>query len=330
MNPMTTTESSSLEQLPIVSSIESNSGLSISIHPLVLLNISDHYTRSKLQNPTTVNIYGALLAQQSGRDIDIIHSFEFSLQQDGKSIDQVYMSTKLEQMKQVFPELDFMGWYTTGTTPTELDLIIHEQFLSRNESSLFLQLDPSAITGEHHKSLPVGMYESLYDTNHELHKLMFVKTPYKIETNEAERIAVDHVAKPDMSSIDSSLGSSLASYMTTQKNAVIMLHARLQFLQKYLQDTKTGAIPTDHDILRQISSICSRSPVIDQSIFDDQFSREYNDVLLVGYLASITKGINTINDLVDKFNLAHGTTNLPRTQQAGSSSNRKGRRSHVV
>jgi COP9 signalosome complex subunit 6 len=29
-------------------------------------------------------------------------------------------------------------------------------------------------------------------------------------------------------------------------------------------------------------------------------------VLLVAYLASITKGLNTVNDLVDKFNLVNG------------------------
>ncbi|KAI9487391.1 MAG: hypothetical protein EXX96DRAFT_553019, partial [Benjaminiella poitrasii] len=38
--------------------------------------------------------------------------------------------------------------------------------------------------------------------------------------------------------------------------------------------------------------------------------QEYNDVLLVAYLASITKGLNSINDLVDKFNLVNGNQNL--------------------
>lgn len=51
----------------------------------------------------------------------------------------------------------------------------------------------------------------------------------------------------------------------------------------------------------------------------------------MGYLASITKGINTVDDLVDKFNLAYGATNLPKTQTSGgagpsaSSYPRKGR-----
>ncbi|KAI8344278.1 maintenance of mitochondrial structure and function-domain-containing protein [Chlamydoabsidia padenii] len=329
---MTSMDTSDDNSTPIVSTQESNSGLSISIHPLVLLNISDHHTRTRLQiQSDEVNICGALLAQQSGRDIDIINSFEVPL--DETTIDQNYLITKLDQLKQVFPNLDFIGWYSTGTTPTERDLKIHGQFLEKCESSLFLQLDPRAITNEtSQKSLPVGMYESIYDLSHqEIPRVQFVKNHYKIETNEAERIAVDHVAKPDMSSHESSLGSSLGSYLTTQKNAALMLHTRLQFLQTYLQDTKNGVIPVDHDILRQISSLCLRSPVTDQAAFDDQFTREYDDVLLVGYLASITKGINTVDDLVDKFNLTYGAINLPKASQvAGPSSHRKGRRSHAA
>lgn len=30
-------------------------------------------------------------------------------------------------VRQVFPHLDFMGWYTIGVAPTELDLKIHDQ-----------------------------------------------------------------------------------------------------------------------------------------------------------------------------------------------------------
>lgn len=30
-------------------------------------------------------------------------------------------------VKQVFPTLDFMGWYSLGPKPTESDLKLHEQ-----------------------------------------------------------------------------------------------------------------------------------------------------------------------------------------------------------
>ncbi|SAM08813.1 hypothetical protein [Absidia glauca] len=127
MNCMDTSDDS---HFPVVSTQESNSGLSISIHPLVLLNISDHHTRTRLQTHSEeVNICGAILAQQSGREIDIINSFEVPLDPAELTIDPTYLDTKLDQLKQVFPNLDFIGWYSTGTTPTERDLKIHSQLV---------------------------------------------------------------------------------------------------------------------------------------------------------------------------------------------------------
>ncbi|KAI7860545.1 maintenance of mitochondrial structure and function-domain-containing protein [Circinella umbellata] len=292
----------------IVSSVQASSGLSISIHPLVLLNISDHYTRLKLQDPAIAKkgrIYGAILAQQSGRDIDIINSFELPMPQQDK-VDLDYLAMKQEQLKQVFPHLDFMGWYSLGITPNESDLKIHEQLLQVNESAIYLQLDPAGIAGGA-KEFPVKIYESAMDIIDEQARLVFVRAPYQIETNEAERVAVDHVAKPSTSSRDASLSNAMISHLTTQRNAIAMLHARIQFLQQYLQDAKEEKIPLDHDIVRQISSLCRRSPLMNSKEFNEQFAVEMDDVLLVAYLATITKGMDTMNDLIDKFNLGHGT-----------------------
>ncbi|KAI8354051.1 maintenance of mitochondrial structure and function-domain-containing protein [Blakeslea trispora] len=318
----------------IVLDIQSSSGLSISVHPLVLLNISDHYTRTKLQNPSVAEngkLYGALLASQSGRDIDIINSFELlSIAQDQPiELDKSFLLYKLEQLKQVFPQLDFMGWYSLGSTPTETDLKLHEQFLQINESALFLQLDPSSLVNDVGiRDFPVNIYESIVDIVNEHTRLAFIKAAYRVETGEAECIAVDHVAKPSTSSADTGLGNTLIAHLTTQRNAIAMLHTRIQFLLRYLQDAQSGQIPMDHDIIRQISSLCRRSPILEKKAFESQFSTEYDDVLLVAYLATITKGLNTVNDLVDKLNLVNGGHSSSSNKTM--SMNKKGRVSNLL
>lgn len=76
------------------------SSVSVSLHPLVVMNISDHFTRVRVQQeePTTTHkgvyskwstpwgtycppfphaiVYGALLGVQEGRNIEICNSFE--------------------------------------------------------------------------------------------------------------------------------------------------------------------------------------------------------------------------------------------------------------
>lgn len=44
--------------------------------------------------------------------------------------------------KQVFSDLDFLGWYTTGEGPTEQDIKVHKQICVINECPILLQMNP--------------------------------------------------------------------------------------------------------------------------------------------------------------------------------------------
>ena len=49
------------------------------LHPLVLVNVSDHYTRFKAQlqaGEEPAMVMGCLLGTQSGREVEIFNSFE--------------------------------------------------------------------------------------------------------------------------------------------------------------------------------------------------------------------------------------------------------------
>lgn len=89
-------------------------------------------------------MYGALIGKQKGRNIEIMNSFEllFTCIGDDVIIDREYYTTKEEQFKQVFSEMDFLGWYTTGDMPTEKDIRVHKQLCEINESPVLLKLDP--------------------------------------------------------------------------------------------------------------------------------------------------------------------------------------------
>ncbi|CAH1767724.1 5663_t:CDS:2 [Entrophospora sp. SA101] len=238
-----------------------------------------------MQTQSDVTVLGALLGRQSGRDVEITNSYELAYDLiDGRiHINNEYFVTKQEQFRQVFPQFDFLGWYTLGIQPTEEDIEIHKQMVTS-------------------KNLPITVYESIIDIINGQAQTLFIKSQYKIETGEAERIAVDHVAHITIG--DGSEGSSLIAHLTTQRNAIKMLHTRIKLLHKYLVNSKNDPSTVDHDILRQIAGLCNRLPTIDGSDFNQEFLTEYNDVLLTSYLATITKGTNCVNELVDKFNIA--------------------------
>lgn len=44
--------------------------------------------------------------------------------------------------------MDFLGWYTTGETPTPADVNIHKQICEINECPILLKLNPNARNGD--------------------------------------------------------------------------------------------------------------------------------------------------------------------------------------
>ncbi|TPX36513.1 hypothetical protein SmJEL517_g01357 [Synchytrium microbalum] len=291
----------------VVTDAINNSGLTVTVHPLVIMNISDHTTRTRIMsgNPVWPLVIGALLGTQVGREVQIYDSYEipFVTVEGLHALDKNYFVQKQEQYKQVFPLYDLLGWYATGSKPTPTDMHIHNQFFEYNESPLFLQLNPAGAVAT--KELPITVYETFVEGVAEgTPRNAFIKSNYKIETAEAERIAVDHVARAaNEGGADS---SSLISHLVSQRNAIKMLLARVKLLYQYVADAEAGLVPKNHDILRQIASLCNRLPTLDSADFQTEFLADYNDVLLITYLATITKGSHVITDMVDKFNLAVG------------------------
>jgi COP9 signalosome complex subunit 6 len=281
--------------------------LQIDLHPLVIINISDHFTRAKVEsnaNPVP-RVIGALLGVQNGRNIEISNSFELVYHNvDGAVVvDTDYLKAKQEQFKKVFPTNDFLGWYSTGNGVSVADLAIHKQFLETNESPIYLVLDAAAAFASTTRDLPISIFESELHVVQDQPTMLFVKVPYRIQTGEAERIGVDHVAR--VTPTGGAEGSQLAAHLMGLHNAVKMLTARVKTLQAFCQATQDGKIPTDHGSLRQIASLCNVLPAIDTGVFSEDFLKEYNDVLLVTYLAGITKGTSAINDLVEKYNITY-------------------------
>eukprot|EP01111_Echinosteliopsis_oligospora_P012919 TRINITY_DN4506_c0_g1_i1.p1 TRINITY_DN4506_c0_g1~~TRINITY_DN4506_c0_g1_i1.p1 ORF type:complete len:313 (-),score=102.33 TRINITY_DN4506_c0_g1_i1:64-1002(-) len=278
--------------------------LQIDLHPLVIINMSDHFTRAKVEatTQTAPRVIGAILGTQNGRNLEISNSFELVFNTiDGLVvIDFDYLRRKQEQFKTVFPNIEFLGWYSTGTSVSPSDIEVHRQFIEFNESPVYLLIDAQAAYNPQVRDIPITIFESELHVVQDKPTFLFVKVPYRIQTGEAERIGVDHVARVTPGG---SGGSQLAAHLVGLHNAIKMLNTRVKTLHEFLQNEGQNS-QQNHGILRQIASLCHMLPAIDTPGFQADFLKEYNDVLLVTYLASITKGTSNINELVDKFNTA--------------------------
>jgi COP9 signalosome complex subunit 6 len=80
----------------------------ISLHPLVLMNISEHWTRYRAQEGSALQVYGALIGKQEGRKIEVFNSFELKYEKIDEDviINRDYYNTKEEQCKSKYALID--------------------------------------------------------------------------------------------------------------------------------------------------------------------------------------------------------------------------------
>ena len=77
----------------------SDSNITVSLHPLIILTLSDQITRSKIRS-LPGPIVGAILGQQKGRDITAEHGFPCNLQETKSGqweLNGEWMDTRIQQ-----------------------------------------------------------------------------------------------------------------------------------------------------------------------------------------------------------------------------------------
>jgi len=217
-------------------------------------------------------VVGAIIGQQRGRHLEIMNSFElvFTVEDGLIVIDRDYYRTKEEQFKQVFSEMDFIGWYTTGDVPSPADIMVHRQICEISESPVLLKLNPVA---KNFDQLPVSVFESIIETVDGDATMLFVQLPYVLATEEAERIGVDHVAR--MASSEASESSLVADHLTAQHSAIKMLHSRVRLVLDYVKAMEKGEVPMCHETLRLAKSLANRLPVL----HPDRLKKDFNEVI---------------------------------------------------
>jgi hypothetical protein len=238
------------------------------------------------------------------------------------------------QVKQVFADFDFLGWYTTGGRPNEHDITLHKQICKLNESPVLLKLDPFG----KHTDLPVSIYESVIDLVGGDVTMLFIELEYTLITDEAERIGVDHIAKH--SSSNAMVQSTVADHLNAQYSAISLLHNRIKVIYEYVKAVKENkcGVKKNNEILREIQSLCHRLPVMNSPNFYKEFYtvsifanysfslslslflffflsqhynqlillspralKLYNDVTWIAYLGVIMQGSNTLNQVIDRL-----------------------------
>ena len=299
------------------------------LHPLALVNISDHYIRFKAQLPPEEEpprVLGCLLGFQEGnRDLEICNSFELIwTPEEGTGrviVDAEYLAGQKVRYKTVYPKMEVVGWYSTGQAiDHEHDLDIHKAICDASEAPVYLLFDPFRVgedeanagtlgTSSRHKlrgaKLPVDIVEAVVhvgaDGSPHAH---FRPAKYAIETTEVERIATDTLARAQEG--EGTMTGQYVSHLRNFGSATEMLNARIEAIVEYLRAADSGEISRpDRATLRAAAALVKSLPKHGGSArLRADMVREYNDCLLTAYLATMTKGMAEMDVLQARFDVA--------------------------
>ncbi|KAF1566663.1 COP9 signalosome complex subunit 6, partial [Eudyptes schlegeli] len=196
--------------------------------------------------------------------------------------------------KQVFKELEFLGWYTTGGPPDPSDIHVHKQVCEIIESPLFLKLnpmtkhtdvrDPGGVPGEGPPPVPQrgpGRAPGCPRGR------TLPRAPEGTRAGPGEGPSPVPQRGPG--------GVPGAVPRVPEADAV-----------------PAGEVPFNHEILREAYALCHCLPVLSTDKFKTDFYDQCNDVGLMAYLGTITKTCNTMNQFVNKFNILYDRQGIGR------------------
>ncbi|KAJ5506281.1 JAB1/Mov34/MPN/PAD-1 [Penicillium expansum] len=265
---------------------------SVTVAPLVLLSVADHYGRTA--KGTRKRVVGVLLGENSGDNVRVSNSFAVPFEEDEKDpsvwfLDHNFVESMRDMFKKINAREKLVGWYHSGPKLRASDLEINELFKKYTPNPLLVIVDvqPKEV------GVPTDAYFAVDEIKDDgtTTSRTFVHTPSIIEAEEAEEIGVEHLLRDIR---DVAVGT-LSTRITSQLQSLQGLHLRLRDIGQYLQKVLDKELPVNHAILGNLQD----EPQIENSELARAMSVKTNDQLMAIYISSLIRAITAFHDLID-------------------------------
>lgn len=273
----------------------SSTPTSVAVHPLVLLSVVDHYSRSC--KGTDKRAVGILLGTVSKGKAHCTNSFAVPFEEDDHDATVWFLDHNfLENMNDMFRKVNarerIIGWYSTGPKIRAGDLDANE--LIRNYCAdpvlVIIDVKPKEL------GLPTEAYLSVEEPQEDgAVTRTFEHLPSELTSTDAEDVGVGHLLRD----VKDASTSSLTGEITAKLAALKSLHSRLAEMQEYLIAVAAGKLPVNNEIMYKMQDIFNLLPSLNLSELVKAFHAKTNDMMLVLYVSALIRSIMALHDLVD-------------------------------
>ncbi|GAV55198.1 hypothetical protein ZYGR_0AS05220 [Zygosaccharomyces rouxii] len=286
----------------------------ITVAPLVLLSVLDHYERT--HTPEGKRCVGVVLGDASTPVLRVTNSFALPFEEDEKNpdvwfLDHNYIESMNDMFKKINAKEKLIGWYHSGPKLKASDLKINELFKKYTGNNPLLLIVDVKQEGV---GLPTDAYfavEQVKDDGSSTEKT-FVHLPSTIEAEEAEEIGVEHLLRD----VRDQAAGGLSIRLTNQLKSLQGLQRKLGDIVSYLNKVMNKELPVNHPLLGKLQDVFNLLPNLGQPNEDEMNLRnnevvnhnnnlqkaltvKTNDELMVIYIANLVRAIIAFDDLIE-------------------------------
>ena len=257
----------------------------VSVHPIVILSISEFYNRMKM-NFGSRRVFGGLIGEILGKKVELHSNFEF-LDKGYSNSDNSFVDLDLEFLEerkrileQLYATYDFLGFFSITKTdvPDKQDAEVAKRLIDYGIiNPICLVLSNELLDKE---ELPMKVY--IY--NKELCTFTLIK--HEIVGLDSERICLDTVTK---SGGVQNNDTQLIQNMDTLKSALSMLKSNL--ISALSKSEKIENRSNLH-FVEMLNDILSNHPNSSDPGLKDLIDNSMEDMLIINNIISSSIGVN--------------------------------------
>ncbi|SCW03322.1 LAFE_0G07866g1_1 [Lachancea fermentati] len=287
----------------------------VTVAPLVLLSVLDHYNRTN--TPEGKRCVGVILGDSSTSTIRVTNSFALPFEEDEKNpevwfLDHNYIESMNEMCKKINAKEKLVGWYHSGPKLRSADLKINEVFRKYTQHNpLLLIVDVT----QQSVGLPTTAYKSVEQVKDDgtSTEKTFIHLPSNIEAEEAEEIGVEHLLRD----VRDQAAGGLSIKLTNQLKSLKGLQRKLKDIVDYLDKVGKDELPINHTILGKLQDVFNLLPNLGtpdedemgtektteminaSSTLQKALTIKTNDELMVIYISNLVRAIIAFDDLIE-------------------------------
>jgi len=254
--------------------------VSVKVHPVVIFNILDHFVRKQ---ETQERVVGTLLGINVDGAIEIRNCFPVPhIEGEQVAVDMEFHRNMCDLHQRTAPKEVIVGWYATGLDITENSVIIHDFYTNASSTTAVHLLVDTALTND---TLGIRAYIGSNLSFGEKNLGAYFQ-PVSLEMLSLD---VDKVGFEVLSRTKDDKVVTLASDLANLQGSIVKLLEVIETVLTYVEKVRDGEIKGDNAIGRFLAKTASILPKFDAETLDKLFNNNIQDLLMVVYLANLTR-----------------------------------------